>query len=349
MSMRGAIALLSLSAALAFGAGLSVRPAFASAADAFRDGLLALDRGDLASARASLEQASKSAPDNGRVWIALAQVYWRLHDNSESEAAAKRASSLGANDAAVTQGLAIFYGETQRPLLAARAQAKLAALQPENRAARERIATLYFEAAQPLLDAQNFAEAESVLKEGLAKTPDDAQLDLALGVSRYGLRRFDEAADAFLRTIDLAPQIEQPYQFLGKILDQIPDRLPVAAERFAQYEAAHPDRAEGYLLHAKALNAQSIDPETVLQLIEKSLSIDASNASGYFERGIALDELARYADAAAAFARATELAPSDAAAHYRLARDYDRTGKHDAAEAERAKHAQLIHAQEIVR
>ena len=36
-------------------------------------------------------------------------------------------------------------------------------------------------------------------------------------------------------------------------------------------------------------------------------------------------------------------------AHYRLARDYDRIGKHDAAQAEREKHAQLVKAQEPIR
>jgi Flp pilus assembly protein TadD len=62
-----------------------------------------------------------------------------------------------------------------------------------------------------------------------------------------------------------------------------------------------------------------------------------------------LDRLQRFADAAEQFQRAAELAPSDAAAHYRLARDFDRIGKHEAAQAEREKHAQLIKAQEPIR
>jgi Flp pilus assembly protein TadD len=59
--------------------------------------------------------------------------------------------------------------------------------------------------------------------------------------------------------------------------------------------------------------------------------------------------LQRFADAAAEFERAVALSPSDAAAHYRLARDYDRIGKREAAQREREKHAQLVKAQEIVR
>ena len=65
--------------------------------------------------------------------------------------------------------------------------------------------------------------------------------------------------------------------------------------------------------------------------------------------GTVLDRLERFADAVAEFERAVELAPADAAAHYRLARDYDRIGKHEAAQAEREKHAQLVKAQEPIR
>jgi tetratricopeptide (TPR) repeat protein len=208
---------------------------------------------------------------------------------------------------------------------------------------------LYFAAARPLLDAQKFTEAGVILKEGVTQLPDSAQLQLALGVTDYGLRRFDDAAEAFLRTIEIAPETEQPYEFLGKILDQIPHRLGPVTARFAEFESAHPASAMGYLLHAKALDAQSLKPETALQLLEKSIAIDGRDASAHFEMGSVLDRLQRFPEATAEFARAAELAPSDAAAHYRLARDYDRIGQHEAAQAERERHAQLVKAQEVIR
>jgi tetratricopeptide (TPR) repeat protein len=104
-------------------------------------------------------------------------------------------------------------------------------------------------------------------------------------------------------------------------------------------------------LHARALDAQSLDPETALRLIEKSIALEggSGSASAHFELGTVLDRLGRYENAAAEFERAVSLAPADAAAHYRLARDYDRTGKHQAAEAEREKHAQLVKSQEPIR
>jgi tetratricopeptide (TPR) repeat protein len=317
--------------------------------DSLRAGLIALQQGDLAAARTNLEAASKQAPRDGRVWVALSQTYWRLHQDAAAEAAAGKAAAVAPEDPAVLQGLAIYYSETHQSLKAAQAEAQYSAKVPQKGEVRDRAIELYFEAARPLLDQQKFAEAAVVLKEGAARLPGSAQLELALGVADYGLRRFDDAADAFLRTIEIAPETEQPYTFLGKILDQIPNRLPQVTERFAAYESAHPGSAAGYLLHAKALDAQSLEPETALRLIEKSIAIQAGDASAHFERGTVLDRLQRFAEAAAEFERAAELAPQDAATHYRLARDYDRIGKHEAAQAEREKHAELVKRQEPVR
>jgi tetratricopeptide (TPR) repeat protein len=323
--------------------------ASSSSDDSLRAGLIALQRGDLAAARTNLEAASKLAPRDGRVWVALSQTYWRLHEEAEAEDAAGKAAAFAPEDPAVLQSLAIYYSETDQNLKAAQAAAKYSAKVPEKSDAREHAVELYFAAARPLLDQQKFTEAVVILKEGAARLPRSAQLELALGVADYGLRRFDDAADAFLRTIEIAPEIEQPYTFLGRILDQIPSRLPQVTERFAAYESAHPASAEGYLLHAKALDAQSVSPEMALRLLQKSIAMNAGDASAHFEMGTLLDRLQRFADAAAEFERAAGLAPSDAAAHYRLARDYDRIGKREAAQAEREKHAQLVKAQEAIR
>ncbi len=310
------------------------------AEDLFHAGLVALDRGDLAAAQTNLEAARKQAPRDGRIWVALSQTYWRQHRNPEAEDAAAKAAAFAPDDPVVLQALTIYYTETNQTLKAARTTAKYSA---------PRAAELYFAAAKPLLDRQKFPDAVVILEESVKSVPKNAQLELALGVACYGLRRFDDAAEAFLRTIDIAPETEQPYTFLGKILDQIPSQLPRVTERFAAYEAAHPASAQAYLLHAKALDAQSREPETALHLLEKSISLDASDASAHFEMGTVFDRLNRFPDAAAAFERSTQLAPNDAATHYRLARDYDRIGKHDAAQAEREKHAQLVKSQEPIR
>jgi tetratricopeptide (TPR) repeat protein len=283
----------------------------ASFEDSFRAGLLALQRNDLTEAASNLEGAAKLSPANGRVWVALSQTYRKLGDQQKAEDAARKAVAVAPADPVVRQMLSISY----------------------------------FEVVQPLLRGQKFADAIGVLEPARRLLPGSAQIELALGVAYYGLRRFDDAAAAFLRTIAIAPETEQPYVFLGKFLDQIPDRLPEVAKHFIEYEKANPSSAIGYLLHAKALDAQAADPELAAKLLGKSLAIDGNDASAHFELATVFDRLQRFEEASGEFEKCVALDPANSAAHYRLARDYDRLGRHDAAQTERERHTALVKAE----
>jgi tetratricopeptide (TPR) repeat protein len=313
--------------------------------ESFRNGLIALQRNDLAAAEANLEAAAKLAPGDGRVWVALAHTYWKLKANDRANAAAAKAESLGGGNAVVQGSLATYYAETGQMVKSAEAQGRYAAMTPGDAAARERAEAAYFGIAQPLLKEEKFAEAIELLGAATKNVKDSAQLELALGVAYYGLRRFDEAAGAFLKTVAIAPETPQPYLFLGKFLDQVPSRLPEITQKFIAYEAANPASPAGYYLHAKALNAQAMEPDTARKLLEKALSMNDRDAGAHYELGVALERSRQYADAARELERAAELAPEDAATHYRLARVYDRLGKAEAAQAERERHAKLEDAQ----
>jgi tetratricopeptide (TPR) repeat protein len=243
----------------------------------------------------------------------------------------------------------IYYSESGQIPKAADAQARYSAAVPRDAAAREKAESLYFEAAQPLLQHEKFAEAIGILTKATERLGSSAQLELALGVAYYGLRRFDEAGAAFLRTIAIAPEVDQPYLFLGRFLDQIPARLPEVTKQFVNYETANPAKSTGYLLHAKALNAQSIEPGTAQELLEKAISLNDRDPSAHFELGSVFDRTRRYEDAAREFERAVELDPADPATHYRLSRVYDRLGKPDAARKEREQHAKLVEAQQAAK
>lgn len=309
--------------------------------DSFRSGLLALQRNDLKTAQTELVAAAKLAPRNGRVWVALAQTYRKLNEFKLAHEAAAKAEALGAKDALVLSSLVLYFNEAGDTFRAAEAQARYAQLVPKDAVARERAEGLYFEAARPLLQQGKFPEAIPLLTAATSKLPDSAQLQLALGVACYGLRRFEEAAAAFLRTIALAPEIPQPYTFLGKFVDQIPGRLAEVTQHFIAFEKAHPEDYTGYYLHAKALNAQSLDAGAAVTLLRKAVNINDSDAGVHFELGAALDRLRQFPEAALEFEKANVLNPNDAATHYRLARVYDRLGKPEAAAAERSKHVAL--------
>ncbi len=55
-----------------------------------KQGLVALNHGDLQQAQQELEQAGEEEPKNPFVWISLAETYLRLNELEKAEAAASK-------------------------------------------------------------------------------------------------------------------------------------------------------------------------------------------------------------------------------------------------------------------
>jgi len=372
--------------------------------ESYRAGLQALQQNHLAEARTQLENAAKAEPRKGRVWLALAQTYWKLQEPTKAVAAAETAASLASGDAQLLKLLAVYYSETGQWLKAGDVLVGYAAAAPDDRSATARILdcylqahaperairagtsapdwerradirsllgkayaelnrpesaatefqaairlspyqeSYYFDFANDLLQRQQFEPAIHVLEDARRNFDKSPQLELALGVALYGLRRYSEAATAFQTTIALSPDLEQPYLFLGRILDQIPDKLPELTRLFETFEKAHPLSYVGYLLHAKALLAQSSDSELPESLLKKSCSLNPKIAESHFELGVLLQRKRHLPEAAVEFEAAAAIDPVDPATHYHLAQVYERLGKTDAALSQRRRHAELMGA-----
>ncbi len=272
-----------------------------------QQGLIALQLGDLADARAHLEAASKADPDNPFVWGSLAETYLRLQDRGQAISAADRAEKLGTGNPVLAHALGIFY----------------------------------FHYADALLHQENFTEAADVLTTALAKHPDDAQLTLALGVARYGQRRFDDAISLFLKTIKLAPDAEQPYLFLGKMLDQAGAHLEEITVDFEQWAAANPTSGKAQLLLAKALLTSDPNTERAFDLLHNSVVLDPKDWEAHYQLGVLLESKHDYQAAATELATSAQLEPKQPMPHYHLARVYDRLGETDRAKSERDVHQRL--------
>ena len=205
----------------------------------------------------------------------------------------------------------------------------------------------HFLLVQMYLDRQDFAgagEAIANARKVFARSP---QIELAAGVCAYGLRRFPEAVDQFLKTIALAPDVAQPYLFLSRMLDQAGDRLPEVIERFRQYHARHPDDPGACLLYAEALVAglapEGFPPgaEQAIQLLERARSLDGNRAETHYQLGCLLERKREYAAAAVELERSVALDPRQPGAHFQLARVYERLGHKQDAARERDEHQRL--------
>jgi Flp pilus assembly protein TadD len=198
-----------------------------------------------------------------------------------------------------------------------------------------------FELGQAYLRRQKFAEALEVFQGARKLFDKSAQIQLALGVALYGLRRFPETIDAFLLTIHLDPEVEQPYLFLGRMIDQAEAKMPDVSAALATYVSVKPDSYISNFLYAKALIAQNAEPDQVEPLLRKSVALNGKYWESHFELGTVLEKKRDYPAAALELQKSIELNPKDPTAHYHLARVYDRLGKPELAAQQRALHAAL--------
>jgi len=280
-----------------------------------------------------LEAASRLRPREASVWLALAQTYWKLHQSEPAQAAARSAEALTA-DPAILRGLAVYYSETSEEPKAAELLEAAIRRSPFDEG-------LYFDLAQLFLKQQNFAAALETLDAGRKYFDKSAQLELAAGVAYYGLRRFPEAIDAFLRTIQLAPGVEQPYVFLGRMLDQAEGKLPAITTVLAAFAARAPESYLSNFLYGKCLVLAG-DPARAEALLRRSIALNDRFWESHFALGAVLEQRREFENATHEMQRAVELNPDDAASHYRLSRLYDRLGRTSEAQTQREAHARLL-------
>jgi Flp pilus assembly protein TadD len=193
-----------------------------------------------------------------------------------------------------------------------------------------------FELGQVYLRHKQFAEALRIFQFAGQRFDKSAQIQLGLGESLYGLRRYPETIDAYLLAIQLDPEMEQPYLLLGRMIDQAGAKMPDVSAALATYVSVKPNSYMSNLLYAKALIAQNAEPDQVEPLLRKSIALDKADWESHFELGVVLERKLDFAGAAVELEKSLRLNPKNAVAHEDLARVYDRLGKPELAAKQRA-------------
>ncbi len=315
-------------------------------------------------AKEAAQRAATLAPADPAVEHALAVFHSETGDFKQAAAWERRFAAGSAADAqasARAAELSLRAGEAEQaipwaekagqPNLLGRAYA--AANRPED-ALREfrravesepKAEAFVFDLGQFQLHRGDFSGALASFDQGRRRFPASAQMQLAYGVAAYGQRRFADALEAFLEVIRIDPSIEQPYVFLARMLDQAGDRLPRIAAAYAAWEKAEPGNYLPACLYAMALGAAGSDPAKIEVELRRSIQLNDRYWQSHFELGVLLAQRREWQAAAAELARSVVLNPKNAPAHFQLARVYDKLGKPDLAQAERAEHQRLTAAE----
>jgi tetratricopeptide (TPR) repeat protein len=197
---------------------------------------------------------------------------------------------------------------------------------------------------QALLRMARFNDAAAFLEDAHRKFDKSPQLELALGVAYYAQRRFADAGSSFLRVIDLAPTVAQPYIFLAKMIDQLPARLPEILKKAEAWNASEKAEPFAPFVYARALSASGAPDAQVKPLVQQAIQRKGDAWEFSFELGQILERERDFTGAARAYETSISSNAKVPETHYRLARVYDRLSQPAKAAREREIHQQLLAA-----
>lgn len=208
--------------------------------------------------------------------------------------------------------------------------------------------SLHYDLGYFHLRQQDFEAATRAFEEGRKYFDKSPALEIGLGIAAYGKRDFHEAVSRFLRAAELAPQLEQPHAFLGRLLQHAAGRIDQVTERMRVFHSEHSKNHFGPFLYGQALLAKlgtRRDEEAMARiegLLRESIEREDEFWEAHYELGVLLEKRRDFAQAEEHLRRAADLNPSASKPHYRLARVYQRLGKTREARQEREIHKIVV-------
>lgn len=206
---------------------------------AFNEGVEAYNAGDLAGAAAAWNRANLIYDQRPEAYLNLAVIHTQEQRFDEAIRAYRGGLEAAGRTPATRQ------------------------LEPEELEEREETRALMMtNLAQLLMYTEQFAEAERLFREQLARTPDDMELqsNLAAVIARQG--RTAEAEEMYDRLLN-SPQLSGTDLFaIGVALFQS-ENYARAAEAFRRYTEIQPNSRDGWYNYANALYAQGSFRELV--------------------------------------------------------------------------------------
>ena len=207
--------------------------------------------------------------------------------------------------------------------------------------------SLHYDLGYFHLRQQDFASSKAAFEAGRKYFDKSPALEIGLGIAAYGRRSFKDSVDHFLRAAGLAPGLEQPHAFLGRLLQHASDRLDEVVERMKVFHSDHSENHFGPFLYGQALLAKlgASKDETAMaeieSLLRESLERNEEYWESHYELGVLLEKKRDFPEAEKHLKRAVTLNPDSSKPHYRLARVYQRLGKAREAKRERELHKQI--------
>jgi tetratricopeptide (TPR) repeat protein len=290
------------------------------------------ERGHLAEARTTLEDAKKMLPVSSALDRAFGEVSELQGDYDGAIAHYRAALVRDPKDVAAHFRLGVALLRQRKFDDASQELDRVAAVDKEYPGLSLERGVLFEESGDVERAIEQFNGA-------LAKAPEDPDLELRVGSAYVSIGRPDEALPMLHKVLEKRPQSAEAHHFIGRALMLQGGTSAVDALRYLKRAVElDPNRAEFHVYLAWAANdANPAQLEVARDEVDKALALDKVNPEAYWQRGVLERVTAAVDDAIKDEKRALELRPSRYEAHATLAECYTDKNNDTDALAEWAK------------
>jgi len=258
----------------------------------YREGVAALNRNDLQTAKAKFAEVVRLAPSAEQGHSALGAVLEREGQISAAIAELQSALAIKPDDTTAQLNLAAAYEQAGAPAKAAQLYARAAAsARSQNHPLAAGVLAAY---ARVLAATGQGAAAIARMKEAVAQQPRNAELHDDLGSLYAQAQDWPHAEQAFSEAIRLKPDSAAAHLHLGFVLQA--EQKPDAVQEWQQAYKLAPENASLALIVGKAL-ADAGQDEQALPLLEHAHELAAQSTDSAYQLSLVLQRLNRVHEA----------------------------------------------------
>ena len=304
-----------------------------------------------------LERAVQLNPANGQAQGALGQAWMLLRQPAKAAPAFDAALQTDPDDPDLLYNAALARYDNRQPALAASLLARMPGVASSASAQSlyadteeqlghyKQAAEHYVSAAQLDPSEENvyrlgveflrhwtFGPAIREFAAGLKNFPDSRRMQLGLGIAYYGNGNYDQAIPVFADLLAADPTNTLDAQLFGRTCIVLTEGLNPRCASLIQFAKLHPHNAVLATYAADSILHKPSSPESLQlaqNLLRSAVTAEPDLAEAWLDTGMLLQMESKWNDSIAPLERAIRLQPDSAQAHYRLARAYERAGRHE--------------------
>jgi tetratricopeptide (TPR) repeat protein len=208
--------------------------------------------------------------------------------------------------------------------------------------------TFVFDLGAELLQHENYQAAQTIFLAGAKQLPKSARIYMGLGAAQFLGGNAEDSVDSFLKAVDLDPQFQPAYLFLGQSFPFAGTRSDRVIANLAYFADKNPADGSvqyyyGAALVSRMKSAENLkDSRLALATLQRTAKLQPKDARVYYQMGELSTLQKQLQTALLNYRKAVELDPNFPEALYKLGQTYVHLGRHEEAKEILARHQEVV-------